>query len=982
MYSLIEILNFSKDQLLKLTIDFNLEVGSEPCKPDLQKLILSYLTENHLLASEENLFNSKTEPVSMDLEMRKLEIRERELDFEKQKCEKQLEFEREQREKDRDLRRLELEFQSRTPPASSQRPPFSFQDAVSMLPPFNEKEVENFFDHFEKLASSNGWPLQEYVNIILCKISGKARNALLSLPTEEVSNYEIVKSKILEAFHVTAERLRLRFRSLNKKGDETHLEFMNRKAHLLDKWLREADVSSFEDLRNLLLIEEFHTHLSNDLQIYFVDKSNLDFIELAKLADAYALSVKPHKAHFKNSAPSQAAKGFNHNVRSERSNLQNTNNFNNRNVKSPARTSNNSNINSNTNTSYHERFCSYCKSYGHTIDYCYKRQNHYRFTSGAAQSADAYFESRRNSSKRNSNPPTTDKTTTPSNSDRSPGTPPSLSLKDVALHSTSELPIQDIKGKVSPVKFNNFIYECFCQPLSSEEPELPLFALRDTGCSVSLLLKGTIPDHYLKSLDGFVLITGVVSSQSVPLYSFMLNSPFGKQEIVVGLIDNLPVQGVSLLLGNEFLGSRVRPTDPIDNTLSRGSNLLSNKNSLPIIMCTPYITEISNDIKTTSLPECAVTRSQSKQPSVPPLIPLNNENDTYYNLQDTFFSNLNDECNLSKEHLIKSQQDDSSLSVVRKEALSYDSSIKEPNCYYIKNDILMRKWTPLTSPHDASWAVKHQIVVPRCYRDNILKFAHDIPTSGHLGVSKTLTRIYNYFYWPGIRASVSHYVRTCSVCQRVGKPNQKVPIAPLIPIPILDPPFTRVLCDIVGPLPPTTSDNCCNLTLLDISSRFPAAFSLSEVSSSTIANCFIEFFSNFGICKEIQFVQGTNFMSTLIQEVSDRLLVENLVSCYDFSSLALTFGHCVRPPDCLILYCCYNFSSLYLILDYLVRPPESWLLSCYDFYPLGLIFGPLCRPFEYLLLTLLSYYYYTFCPSDLIFSHLVRPPEHLLFTCC
>jgi hypothetical protein len=39
----------------------------------------------------------------------------------------------------------------------------------------------------------------------------------------------------------------------------------------------------------------------------------------------------------------------------------------------------------------------------------------------------------------------------------------------------------------------------------------------------------------------------------------------------------------------------------------------------------------------------------------------------------------------------------------------------------------------------------------------------------------------------------------------VGTPNQKIPQAPLCPIPAFDEPFSRILIDCVGPLPKTKS---------------------------------------------------------------------------------------------------------------------------------------------------------------------------------
>ena len=36
-------------------------------------------------------------------------------------------------------------------------------------------------------------------------------------------------------------------------------------------------------------------------------------------------------------------------------------------------------------------------------------------------------------------------------------------------------------------------------------------------------------------------------------------------------------------------------------------------------------------------------------------------------------------------------------------------------CYYVKNDILMRKWRPPDVSADDGWTVNHQIVVPMAY---------------------------------------------------------------------------------------------------------------------------------------------------------------------------------------------------------------------------------------------------------------------------
>lgn len=208
-----------------------------------------------------------------------------------------------------------------------------------------------------------------------------------------------------------------------------------------------------------------------------------------------------------------------------------------------------------------------------------------------------------------------------------------------------------------------------------------------------------------------------------------------------------------------------------------------------------------------------------------------------YDLSDTFVQSLFsgddtfDDC--SHSSLITRQVEDPSLTTVRRDLVSEFDSEKEDHCFFSRNGVIMRKWTPPLSSPSNFWEIKYQIVIPTCYRKRMLFQAHDSPLSGHLGVTKTLSRIRNYFFWPGMRKDVEYYCKTCETCQRVGKPNQVIPIAPLIPIPVLDPPFTRILMDIVGPLPSTRTGHKYLLTLMDLSTRFPEAFPLKETSAST-----------------------------------------------------------------------------------------------------------------------------------------------------
>ena len=152
----------------------------------------------------------------------------------------------------------------------------------------------------------------------------------------------------------------------------------------------------------------------------------------------------------------------------------------------------------------------------------------------------------------------------------------------------------------------------------------------------------------------------------------------------------------------------------------------------------------------------------------------------------------------------------------------YNDAEQNPVCYYKRNGVRLRKWRPLP------------IVVPKVYCHEVISIAHDRPLGGHLGITKTHDKVSQHFWWPKIRQDISEYIKTCHTCQMVGKPNQKIPPAPLKPIPAFGEPFSRVIIDCVGPPPKTKTSNEYPLTIMCVVTRFPEAIPLRNIKAATI----------------------------------------------------------------------------------------------------------------------------------------------------
>lgn len=154
----------------------------------------------------------------------------------------------------------------------------------------------------------------------------------------------------------------------------------------------------------------------------------------------------------------------------------------------------------------------------------------------------------------------------------------------------------------------------------------------------------------------------------------------------------------------------------------------------------------------------------------------------------------------------------------------------------------------------------------------MLGLAHEIPLAGHFGIRKTQAKVMGHFYWPRLHQDVVSFCRSCH-CQLIGKPNEKVPVAPLTPVPMVEKLFSKVVRDCVGPLPKTWK---VNESLLDVTTRFPGVIPLRNIKARRIIEALIGLFSWFGL--QVQHDQGTNFVSGVFQDVMCELGISQAVS--------------------------------------------------------------------------------------------------------
>jgi len=165
--------------------------------------------------------------------------------------------------------------------------------------------------------------------------------------------------------------------------------------------------------------------------------------------------------------------------------------------------------------------------------------------------------------------------------------------------------------------------------------------------------------------------------------------------------------------------------------------------------------------------------------------------------------------------------------------------------------------------------VKHILVV--CVDLKDVRNKHFVASSmkdlfDNIEAGKTLSRVQQEFFWPGVHDYVMRYVASCDLCQRnVSKGTvAKVPMGKL---PLVGTPFSMICVDIIGPISPLSEGYRYILTTIDMCTRFLEAVPLKDISASTVAEALLEIFSRVGLPYKIHSDRGSQFMSEMICEV-------------------------------------------------------------------------------------------------------------------
>ena len=716
------ILNLIKDHCVENDIIDEVEEKPIAETAEIVRLKLDFEREERRLAreAEKALQDAQFAEARRARELRLAELKEarelRELELkaeqEKALLAAEIEAKKEAAAREHELKMASLGKQSHSDRASV----FDPARNIRLVPPFQEKEVDKYFAHFEKVADSLNWPKESWVLLFQSVLVGKAQEIYGSLSVEQSSNYEHVKEAILKTYELVPEAYRQKFRNYLKYDSKTHVEFAREKENLFNRWCHSKEIGQdFKKLKQMVLLEEFKDKVRPDIRSH-LDEQKVEALEKAAImADDYALT---HKMSSKSGNPQQKR----YHGSGNRENISRNMDDRKRQGKSTENVGLVSKVEPLKPIS-----CGHCGKPGHIITNCWKlggktpcdscgRFNHKSedcriaknklqkevkptgLTSLKGLKVSPFNESE--NSKGVKVKPLID---------RNHFVEKNKGIKVNPLHNVKSC----IEDEISPntesdymENYKPFISEGVVSLVGDENSSQKVKILRDTGATQSLMLDSVLPLTGNSFTGANVLISGVeMGVLEVPLHEVNIKSSLINGNIVIGMRPSLPVEGISLILGNDLAGEKVMVDPRVVEKPRDDERTEKLAEKFPGIFPASVVTRSMKAKKAaikeqgkeeiglsgTFLENIDVKFEERNKEKADKALMRNESRNVKENIPEKQESESKSV--ISRQNLIVEQSKDKELLDLFKIALTPVEAEKVSVGYLIKDNILMRKWS-------------------------------------------------------------------------------------------------------------------------------------------------------------------------------------------------------------------------------------------------------------------------------------------------
>ena len=501
-----------------------------------------------------------------------------------------------------------------------------------------------------------------------------------------------------------------------KYDSKTHVEFAREKENLFNRWCHSKEIGQdFKKLKQMVLLEEFKDKVRPDIRSHLDEQKVEELEKAAIMADDYALT---HKMSSKSGNPQQKR----YNGSGNRENISRNMDDRKRQGKSTENVGLVSKVEPLKPIS-----CGHCGKPGHIITNCWKlggktrcehcgKFNHKSedcriaknklqkdvkptgLTSLKGLKVSPFNESV--NSKGVKVKPLIDR----NNFEKNKG------IKVNPLHNDKSCIEDEISRNTESDYMENykpFISEGVVSLVGDENSSQKVKILRDTGATQSLMLDSVLPLTENSFTGANVLISGVeIGILEVPLHEVNIQSSLINGKIVIGMRPSLPVEGISLMLGNDLAGEKVMvdprvvekprddkktervaekfpgifPASVVKRSMNSKKEAIKEQGKEEIGLSGTFLENIDGKFEERNKEKADKALMRNESRNVKENIPEKQESES--------------KSVISRQNLIEEQSNDKELLDLFKIALTPVEAEKVSVGYFIKDNILMRKWSP------------------------------------------------------------------------------------------------------------------------------------------------------------------------------------------------------------------------------------------------------------------------------------------------
>ena len=168
---------------------------------------------------------------------------------------------------------------------------------------------------------------------------------------------------------------------------------------------------------------------------------------------------------------------------------------------------------------------------------------------------------------------------------------------------------------------------------------------------------------------------------------------------------------------------------------------------------------------------------------------------------------------------------------------------------------------------------RKQLLIPSNLRNSVFKWCHEHRTAGHFGMTATVYKVQQRFFWPGMRREIQQKVTECVKCiEKI----RSVPSRGTQHVPGTTGYVGEKLnIDLVGPLPTTPDGYRYVLTMQDNFSRHVSAVPLKTKEAVEVARNLIDrYIAVYGCPLQVHSDNGTEFKNKVWGEVMKKLRIQ------------------------------------------------------------------------------------------------------------